>query len=296
MNLLKEIRIKTSEITSNTKQSTVSGSETNFEELVQLGVKSGYLRIRNNRVEYTYSKKTYNFKDPEEKIRAATYVKLIEHYHYSPKRIDLEVSPPRREPKLPADIVVFEDDEREKTYLVVEIKAGCQRTQIEEAKREGLGNSNLLNSKYLLLVCGHESFAYDISSKPSLANLDNCTLADIPVKYGKVPKYRFMKGDPKWDLKQTSYNELSNTFQLCHDEIWEGGRRDPAVAFDEMSKLMFAKIYDERFTPAYEHYKFQIGTFEEPAEVTKRIKEELYRVAQQREPDVFRKEIELPPG
>jgi len=266
-----------------------------FDKLIKIGVKTGYLRIKDNRIEYTYSKKEYDFSDPEEKVRAATYVSLIEHYQYSPKRLDVEVFPPRREPKLPADIVVFEDDEHEKPYIVVEVKASSQKIQIDEAKREGLGNSNLLNAEYLLLACGYETLAYNVTKKPSLVNLDRCTVADIPKKYGKVPKFKYKKGDPDWELGRASFNELSNKFQLCHDEIWEGGKRDPAIAFDEISKLMLAKIYDERFTPTDEYYKFQVGTFEEPTEVAKRIREELYKEAQQKEPDVFRTDIELSP-
>jgi type I restriction enzyme M protein len=267
----------------------------NLNEIIKLGIKNGYLRIKDNRIEYTYSKKEYNFTDPEEKVRAATYVNLIENYQYSPKRMDIEVFPPRREPKLPADIVVFEDDEHEHCYLVVEAKATSEKNQIEEAKREGLGNSNLLDAKYLLVVCGDKTLAYDVTKKPALETLDKYTVADIPKKYGKVPKYKYRKGDPDWELKRASFNELSNKFQLCHDEIWEGGKRDPAIAFDEISKLMFSKIYDERFTPAGEYYKFQIGTFEDPAEVARRITKELYKKAQEKEPEVFRTDIELPP-
>ena len=57
------------------------------------------------------------------------------------------------------------------------------------------------------------------------------------------------------DLKKAMFDELIKKFQKCHDEIWEGGKRDPATAFDEFSKILMAKIYDERFTPAGEKYK-----------------------------------------
>jgi len=116
-----------------------------------------------------------------------------------------------------------------------------------------------LNAKYLLVVCGEEELAYDVSKKPSLKR-----------------------------------NELNSKFQRCHDEIWEGGKRDPAVSFDEMSKLMFAKIYDETFTKEGVYYKFQIGTNETTEVITERIKE-LYRDAQRGEPNVFRDPIELSP-
>ena len=266
--------------------------KSDFDVLIENGIKNKHIRIKENKIEYTQVKKEYTFSDPEEKVRAAAYLNLIDNYEYSPKRIDVEVTPPRREPKLPADIVIFDD--KEKPYLVVEVKAKGSKSEIDVAKREGLGNSNLLNAKYLLLVCGTESFAYDITTKPSLAKLDKFVIADIPKKYGKIPIYKYKKLDPAWDLKKASFNELSNKFQRCHDEIWEGGKRDPAVAFDEISKLMIAKIYDERFTPADEIYKFQVGSFEGPTEVSKRIREELYKLAQEKEPEVFKKEIELP--
>ena len=55
--------------------------------------------------------KSYNFEDPEELIRAAIFIELVDKYGYPPARLDTEVYPPRREPKIPADIVVYEDNE-----------------------------------------------------------------------------------------------------------------------------------------------------------------------------------------
>lgn len=264
-------------------------------KLIKVGLKKGYIKIEKNRIEYIPCGKTYKFSDPEERIRARVYVDLIDNYEYPLERIDVEVYPPRRVPKLPADIVVFQDDEHERVFLVVEVKDAAERGKVKEAKREGLGNANLLMSKYLLLVCGPETMAFDVQGRPSLKTLEKYTIANIPRKYGRIPKYKFKKGDPQWELRLLNFKELNNKFQLCHDEIWEGGKRDPAIAFDEMSKLMFAKIYDETFTAHGEYYKFQVGTYEKPIDVAKRIKEDLYREAQSKEPDVFKSDIELPP-
>jgi type I restriction enzyme M protein len=265
----------------------------NNNELVYIGERKGYLTIKDDRVTYA-NNKSYNFKDPEEKIRANTYVELIEKYKYPASKIDTEVLGPRREPKLPADIVIYEDDDREKAFIVVETKATSSKKDIEEAKREGLGNANLLNAKYLLVVAGTERMAYNIGAHPStVSKLEKYRLADIPVKYGKAPKYRYIKGDKKNELKKAKFNELDSKFQLCHEEIWEGGKRDPAVAFDEISKLIITKLYDERFTPHGEPYKFQIGTFEEPRDVAVRVKE-VYDTVQKKNSDVFKVKIDLP--
>lgn len=261
-------------------------------EIIKQGQEKGYITLKENRVYYNASGKSYSFKDPEERIRAQSYIELIENYKYSERRIVPEVFPPRREPKLPADLVVYYK-ENDKVFIVVEIKAEETEKKIEEAKREGLGNATLLDAKYLWLVCSTEKIAYDVSEKPSLSELEKSRIADIPPLYGKEPKFKYKKGDSKLDLREVNFNELEAKFQLCHDEIWEGGKRDPAIAFDEMSKLMFAKIFDERFTENGQYYRFQIGTHEEKQDVAKRIKE-IYKAAQRKEPDVFVGEIELP--
>lgn len=261
-------------------------------ELIRRGEEKGYITIKENRIYYNASGKNYNFKDPEEKVRAQAYIELIEKYKYSDKRIEPEKHPPRREPKFPADLVIYHK-EKDRCFVVVEIKDEETEKKIQEAKREGLGNATLLDAKYLWIVCGSERFAYDVHEKPSLAELEKNRIADIPIAYGKEPKFKFKKGDSKLDLRDVNFNELEAKFQICHDEIWEGGKRDPAIAFDEMSKLMFAKIFDERFTKNDEYYKFQIGTHEEKGDVTERVKS-IYKNAQDKEPNVFKGEIELP--
>jgi len=263
------------------------------DDLIEEGIKKGIIKIKDSKIFYPNGK-SYNFKDPEEKVRASVFVELVEKYKYPKKRIDTEVLGPRREPKLPADIVIYEGDDKESVFIVVETKTGTTIKDIEEAKREGLGNSNLLNTKYLLVVCGTERMTYNIEKHPStVAKLEKYRIADVPIKYGKAPKYRYKRGDPEHELKEASFKELDKKFHLCHDEIWEGGKRDPAVAFDEISKLLITKLYDERFTPHDEYYKFQIGTYEETKDVTKRIKE-VYDSVQKKNSDVFKTKIELP--
>jgi type I restriction enzyme M protein len=264
------------------------------ESLLVLGESKGYITISKDKSRITYNAtgKSYSFKDPEEAIRAEVYIELIERYKYTADRMDTEIPPPRREPKLPADIVVYEKTWN-KCFIVVEAKEEETEKKIEEAKREGLGNATLLDAQYLLLACGSLRLAYDVYGKPPLEELEKHRIADIPVAYGKEPEFKYKKGDMQWDLKASNFSELEHKFQLCHNEIWEGGKRDPAIAFDEMSKLMFTKIFDERFTKNGGYYRFQIGTHEEQRNVVRRIKE-IYAEVQGKETDVFKGEIELP--
>lgn len=264
------------------------------ERLISEGLRENLFKIENGRITYTVQKKSYDFNDPEEPVRATTYVKLVNKYGYRPERIDFEVYSPRREPKLPADIVVFEDEEHEKAFIVVECKADSSEGSIQVAKQEGLGNANLLNAQYLLLVCGEEELAYNVKEHPSSwIALEKFRISQIPIKYRQPPKYRYKKGgDIFFELRRVDLNELKIKFRRCHDAIWEGGKRDPAEAFSEMSKLMFTKIYDETFTKVGEYYRFQVGSEELPEIVAKRIKL-LYKEAQKKEPNVFNEELKV---
>ena len=71
---------------------------------------------------------------------------------------------------------------------------------------------------------------------------------DIP-KFGKAESaaYRFTKGRVDgFDLETVQENELTRKFKQAHDALWAGGKRNPAEAFDELDKLIFCKIWDER--------------------------------------------------
>jgi type I restriction enzyme M protein len=74
-------------------------------------IQRGIFRIDGARI--TYSLKTeqvYDWRDPEEWVRAATLAWLVVERDYPANRIRLEVRVPRRTPSDHADIVVFRDD------------------------------------------------------------------------------------------------------------------------------------------------------------------------------------------
>lgn len=256
-------------------------------ELIEIGEKEGLFKVSGKKIEYLTVKKSYNFTDPEEQVRGVFYYELIKKYQYPKERIDLEVIVPRREPTDKADIVVYEDDEKKNPYIVVECKKdGISQAEMKQAIEQAFGNANSLRSKYTILVAGNVRIAFDIANFPPEEREKNI-IADIPVRYGKVIKFKYKKGDLQWDLRDVTRDELLAKFQQCHDTLWEGGRRNPAEAFDEMSKLMYCKIQDERFlTKKSEFYRFQVGTHETIKEVAERIKK-IYKDAQEIDPEVF---------
>jgi len=259
---------------------------------IELGLSKGYIREVGGQFLYLNRGKKYNAEDPEERVRAAFYVELIEKYEYPPERIDLEVEVPRRTPADSADIVVYSDDDLKSPFIVTECKReGLAPCEIAQAVEQAFGNANSLRSKYATVVAGSTRVAFDVSGfKPG--EREKNVIGDLPVHYGKPRQFRFIKGDPTWDLIRADINELRQKFQQCHDIIWEGGKRNPAEAFDEMSKLMFCKMQDERVTEIGKAYRFQVRTHETPLELTRRVRE-IYDESREKEPNVFQDAIRL---
>lgn len=254
------------------------------------------ITISNDETKITYHcKRDYStsFKNPEEKVRASYFAELVLDYDYLTKNIDIEVTVPRRTPEDRADIVVYDDKGSE--YLVVECKKdGISDAEFKQAIEQVFGNANSMRAKYASVVAGITKTAFDVAGfKPS--EREKNVVSDIPKKYGKTPKYKFIKGDSEKDLSVVSKDELITALEKSHDTVWQGGRLAPTTAFDEISKLIFCKLRDEKEgTKRGEPYKFQVGTYETAEEVFKRINS-IYQNAKEEDEEIFKEDIRLEP-
>ena len=109
---------------------------------------------------------------------------------------------------------------------------------------------------------------------------------------GKAPKYKFIKGDKTNDLKIVFREDLIGALKKSHSTVWQGGKLAPTAAFDEVAKLLFCKLKDEKGTKKKEEYKFQIGSHETYDEVFDRI-QDIYSQAKKDDPQVFKDRINL---
>ncbi|MCM8797698.1 MAG: N-6 DNA methylase [Candidatus Omnitrophica bacterium] len=267
--------------------------ESIFTRNLKRGIDKGIISLTEDQAKIAYHcarEFTAGFKNPEEKVRASYFTELVLDYDYPLKRIDLEVVVPRRTPQDRADIVIYEDDELKKPYLVVECKKdGITDAEYKQAIEQVFGNANSLRAKLASVVAGTTKTAFDVAGfKPK--EREKNVISDIPKKYGRTPKYNFVKGEK--DLKVVSKDELISALQKCHDTVWQGGRLAPTTAFDEVSKLLFCKLKDEKDTPRGEVYQFQIGTHETPEEVFSRINK-IYQKAKKQDAEVFKEDIRL---
>jgi len=75
-----------------------------------------------------------------------------------------------------------------------------------------------LRAKFATVVAGTTKTAFDIAGfKPS--EREKNVIADIPVKYGRTPKYRFIKGEEGKELKNVSKDELITALGKSHDTV-----------------------------------------------------------------------------
>ena len=262
---------------------------------LHIGQQKGYIRLidEETRIHYVAPDKTYKFTDPEEQVRARYYVELIERYQYPQTRIDLEVPVPHRIPTNSADIVIFQDTDKKNPYVVVECKKdGISEMEFQQAIEQTFGNCTPLGGNYAAVIAGNTRRFFNVKDFEPLERHRN-VIADIPVRYGSVQEWRYKKGDANWDLQVVDRGALIHALEKCHDTLWQGGRLTPSDAFDELAKILFIKIRDEKKARRdSEPYDFQIKTRETPKSVADRIKG-LYQEAKEQDPEVFTKDIEV---
>ena len=90
---------------------------------------------------------------------------------------------------------------------------------------------------------------FDVGGFPSTERIENRRgeRNALPRQYGETPVFAHVAGEPG-DIAPANTPALSSRIRRAHSIIWAGGRRDPLMAFDEWSKLLFAKVIDERTT------------------------------------------------
>jgi type I restriction enzyme M protein len=252
-------------------------------------IRRGIVTIDATRVNYRLNQqRSYSWTDPEEWVRAHSIAWLIIERDYPAGRIRTEVNVPRRTPSDFADIVVYHDDQCREPYLVIENKSSRQTERQRGQWIEQLfGNANSLRCPLALYDEGETSLLFDIANHPPTERTRN-RLGDrnaLPSQYGDLPEYSYIAGQ-HGDIEPVDTPFLSSRIRRAHYIIWAGGRRDPLLAFDEWSKLLFAKVMDERTTPTGQPRRFQLGVRETTAAVANRI-HNLFQEAKRSDPTIF---------
>jgi type I restriction-modification system DNA methylase subunit len=230
-------------------------------------------------------------------------LKLILIYDYPVNRIKQFVSVQMGSETKEADIIVYADDACEKTYILIECKKEEVNDQeFNKAVDQAYSYCVAEGGKYIWTTSRIKNEYYEVPTERPKSRI---AIPDIP-QFGtdKLAPYKYVKGgeDPNntkqkfFELEIVKENELTRIFTQAHQALW-GGFRKPDKAFDEFSKLLFCKLWDERKPRKIgEPYEFQIWKDETPQTLFDRVGK-LYEIGKKIDKDknIFEHAINLRP-
>ncbi|KKQ18214.1 MAG: Type I site-specific deoxyribonuclease [Berkelbacteria bacterium GW2011_GWA1_36_9] len=181
---------------------------------------------------------------PEEIIRQLYLIKLIKYYKYPISNIDIE-RPVQfgREVVKRDDIVVYRDSTQKEEYIIIEVKKPDIKEGIEQLK----GYANATGAPLLVLTDGKTTNVLERTDPNLFENL-----TDLP-KYGQTTD-DIRNEKLTYQMLEVS-NDLRQLVQDLENTILANAGVNP---FDEIFKLIYAKLYDEIVTPRNEDRKFKV--------------------------------------
>jgi type I restriction enzyme M protein len=274
-------------------------------DLISEGIKKKLIRLEDddNYIVYLHQAKRRNYQNPEEKVQADTYLQLVLTYKYPPDHIRQFVPVQMGAKTKEADIIVYSDLLQKAPLIVVE----CKKETVSElefirACDQASSYAVAEGARYVWTTSGIKDEYFEIPAKKPKARIP---IPDIP-QFGvsDLATFKFAKGGGEakngqklFPLETVSQDDLTRRFQQAHQALWGGGELNPSEAFDELDKLIFCKLWDERKPRKNgEPYDFQIFT-ENTRTATEdkllgRLKQ-LYEEGRKKDSEVFKDGIRL---
>lgn len=254
--------------------------------IIKKALEQGYLSFERDSIIYhTKNPSKQNYTNPEEKVRTEVFAKLIIEKEYPLSHIAIEVRVTRGSNKsnTRADIVVYKNAKHQKAFIAIELKKSSQK-DLREAKEQVLSYANFLGVDYAQVTNGKEKITLYFKED------GNDLIDDIPPYGGNAPLWKYLRDSKNNNIAKITTEELKALLQKIHNYLWNGGKRNPAEAFSEFSKIIFTKIMDEKIAKTdtrykIEYYEFQKNRDEDNA-LEKRIKG-LYQKYKEKDSNVF---------
>ena len=276
-----------------------------MKNLIAQGIARKLIRLEDNDkyIVYTDQNKRRNFDNPEEKVQAEAYLSLVLDYKYPAGQVRQFVSIQMGAETKEADIIVYEDALRLKPLIVVECKKqDVTELEFQRAVDQAFSYAVSDGAKYVWTTSGIKDAYYQVPTEKPKARI---TIPDVP-QFGvkKLAAYKYAygggttaAGQKLQPLELVTEDELTARFKQAHQALWGGGELNPSEAFDELDKLIFCKIWDERKPRKQgEPYSFQIYADETDeltnAQLLIRVKA-LYEEGRKKDKEVFKDDIRL---
>lgn len=207
---------------------------------------------------------------PEEIVRQLYLNRLINKYKYPKELIDVEIIVNFGREKKRADIIIYRDD-KITPYILVEVKAPNINNDINQLKSylnaEGAEIGVAINGQ--TIEAQHRPYPKDFS-----------TIFDIP-EYKESIKDIYDKKFTYNELEEPK--QLKQVIQNLENLVLGNSGFD---SFDEIFKIIYAKLYDETQGKDDESYIMEFRAREDP-DITKQAIDKLFEKAKDQWRDIF---------
>lgn len=194
----------------------------------------------------------------EEDVKIHYLVPLLNEYGYKTDCLEfdkaIEVQEGRKRKTIFADVVVYASSRRDAPLILCETKAPTEALS-RFVKEQAISYARLLPRivPIALITNGSQVQVFQTLSKNRVAHLPKRSDLD-----GDVVNF-IVSREMQDALRQEAKHDLfiiddvqtfKNLLKACHNEIRNNEGYDPTQAFDEMSKVLFCKLYEEKQHPA----------------------------------------------
>lgn len=203
---------------------------------------------------YCPLKDEWHVSKPEEKVRQAWVCKLVNEYGYSLDQMGQEISvtnskkstgEARGDGNARADLVVWKSKEdklaKKHAFIVVELKAENVRVRVEDYY-QGYNYASWAGASFFVTSNEKETKFFNVDPEYLPKKLEE--IIGIPTAQEALSDKKVSEILNK--TKTFTREEFTKTLKSCHNIIRNNDKLSPEAAFDEISKILFMKIREER--------------------------------------------------
>lgn len=218
----------------------------------------------------------------EDDVRFKFVPSLLKRKGYSIDLMDfnksIKVQEGRKEKTIFADVVIYSDAKKRSPIILVETKSPKEVLRKADAE-QAISYARLLPriAPFALLTNSAQTRAYQVVTKERIEDIPD--LKDLSEDFVTL----VISKDIQASLRLEAVHELfiiddvktfRSVLRQCHNEIRNNEGYDPTQAFDEMSKILFCKMYEEKNN--LKNNRFALRVFDDTMKLGMNVIQKIY--------------------
>ena len=216
---------------------------------------------------------------PEEAVRQLFLQKLINSYGYKTSQIQVESEITFGREKKRADIVIFEKNNPTSHYIIVEVK----KPKLKDGKEQLKSYCNATGATIGVWTNGESISFYHRKDPNYFEDIPDIPNANQKLKDILLERWTFAELIAK-DKLLTENKSLSNLIREMEDEVLANAGVD---VFEEIFKLIYTKLYDEKMSANDKKRFLQFRNYGETDAELKETIQEIFDKAKEKWQGIF---------